>query len=180
MGLWNVWQPEDGESEARVVAAHDAEEAAEKWASAYDGEGDYTIVRGSEATVLVRALGVGDAPVQVFFVEGESVPRYSASLVEVTAPPGESWAKGESGALEEQLSACEHVERALRHRHAGVLSVAPLGGVTVRAQNYHEGDGKPASFVFSTRKAVDALLQLLRGGSNPWHALMEHGEQSAE
>ncbi len=82
-----VWQPEAGETleSARRVRAADEEEAAEDWAESYDSDGDYTIVGGSDATVLVREESDASALPHRFIVSGESVPEYMAR--EAPLPP---------------------------------------------------------------------------------------------
>lgn len=79
--VFRVWQPECGETEedAREVEACDSETAAEDYAEWSDSNGDYTIVRGSEATLHVRRTDDEAAEVEVFVVTGESVPHYSAT-----------------------------------------------------------------------------------------------------
>jgi hypothetical protein len=76
-----VWRPENGETEedAREVEALDAETAAEDFAEWDDSQGDYTIVRGSDATLHVRPRDGGD--VERFQVSGEAVPQYSARVL---------------------------------------------------------------------------------------------------
>ena len=61
---------------AAPIYARDAEAAAEKWADQHDCEGDYTIIRGSPATVHVRDA---EGAVTRWIVSGESVPEYTAS-----------------------------------------------------------------------------------------------------
>lgn len=74
-----VWRPENRETEedAREVFAADEEEAAEDWAEHDDADSvEYAIVKGDDATVLVRKKDGG--PVRKFVVTGEAVPHYSA------------------------------------------------------------------------------------------------------
>lgn len=76
---WEVHVPDyHGEDDWSAVFAHDAEEAAERYAEKYDSEGDYTVVGGSSLTVYVRAADDPDAKVIKYEVSGEAVPRYSA------------------------------------------------------------------------------------------------------
>lgn len=81
--LWDVWQVDDWYSEERgdvnPTRAEDAQEAVEKWADYEDAQGDYTIVSGSPATVMVARVGSADA--QRYIVCGESVPEYTARMV---------------------------------------------------------------------------------------------------
>lgn len=78
-GEWEVWESGESRECARVVRADTAEGAAETWAEADDRNGDYTIVGGSP--VFVCAAKPGDDTVHTFFVEGQSVPRYTVSHV---------------------------------------------------------------------------------------------------
>ena len=57
------------------IFARDPESAAEKWADQHDCEGDYTIIRGTEAVVSVRDE---QGNVTRWIVSGESVPEYTA------------------------------------------------------------------------------------------------------
>lgn len=77
---FDCWRPEYGEDEtdARTIYADHAMAAARVWAERSDSRGDYEIVRGSEATVHVRAP---DGALFVFVVSGETVPEYHARLV---------------------------------------------------------------------------------------------------
>ena len=80
-----VWRPEldETEEDAREVFAVDAEQAAEDFAEWDDADGDYTIVRGGDATLHVRAKDKPGAA-EVFVVSGETVPQYTARAKEAT------------------------------------------------------------------------------------------------
>lgn len=85
--MWECWSEDYGETRersAQKVRASDAEEAAEKYAEQSDEGGDYTIIKGSPVDVCVVPLGApaGTKPSR-FHVEGESVPEYTASAVDV-------------------------------------------------------------------------------------------------
>ena len=75
---WTVWEPDSGETEddARTVLAPSAEQAAADFGEWQDRQGDYTIIRGTSATVLVRSADGG--AVLAFEVNGESLPHYTA------------------------------------------------------------------------------------------------------
>lgn len=82
--VWLVWRPEDGEVEAdaREIEAHDAEQAAEDFAEWDDtNSAEYAIVKGQDATVLVREKCSVFGPTRRFQVRGEAVPSYSAKEV---------------------------------------------------------------------------------------------------
>lgn len=81
---WLVWEPDADErpEDGHVVVAIDAEDAAEDFAEWSDIDGDYTIISGHVPTLHVRLADDPAAPVEVFVVSGESVPRYSARKVE--------------------------------------------------------------------------------------------------
>jgi hypothetical protein len=88
MTKYLVWRPEYGQEpeDGTVVDAYDANAAACKWAERYDAEGaDYLIVRGSDATVKVRAVNK-PADEWEMIVSGESVPSYRAR-VRIPLPP---------------------------------------------------------------------------------------------
>lgn len=88
MTKYLVWRPEYGQEpeDGTVVDAYDANAAACKWAELYDAEGaDYLIVRGSDATVKVRAVNK-PADEWEMIVSGESVPSYRAR-VRIPLPP---------------------------------------------------------------------------------------------
>ena len=77
-----IWRPESGQDseDGTVVEAYDANAAACKWAERYDSDGaDYLIVRGVDATVMVRAV---NKPAEQYemIVSGESVPSYRARV----------------------------------------------------------------------------------------------------
>jgi hypothetical protein len=83
--IFLVWCPDQGgtEADAEKIRAWDTAEAAEKWAEWSDrNSADYTIVRGSDATVFVKTLGVdfrgGDGEIAKLAVSGEAVPSYTA------------------------------------------------------------------------------------------------------
>lgn len=68
MAVFKVWWPDNGhtQDDARKVDACDHESAAMSWAHWYDGwYGDYAIVSGEEAEVMVLADG-DETPVAVF------------------------------------------------------------------------------------------------------------------
>ena len=83
---WHVWQPDQGSTreDARTVYAYSRDTAVERWAERDDAESaDYCIIRGTEATVLIaRADGPEKDVVATYTVSGESVPEYTARLVE--------------------------------------------------------------------------------------------------
>lgn len=64
---------------AKTIYAHQPDDAAEKYADESDCEGDYTIIRGSPATILVRD---SQGNVTHWEVSGESVPSYTAHAIE--------------------------------------------------------------------------------------------------
>lgn len=83
MRRYVVWCPDHCESEddARAIEAHDAEDAAEKWAEKDDCESaEYAIVGGDAVEVRVR--DVESAAMSAFEVSGESIPSYHAKEVE--------------------------------------------------------------------------------------------------
>ena len=64
--------------ESVIVYAHDAREAAEKWAERDDSDSaEYSIVRGNAATVRVRPEADKGEGI-LLIVSGESVPSYHA------------------------------------------------------------------------------------------------------
>ena len=67
----------DDWGDAHRARGGDAAAAVERWADEHDSSGDYTIVSGSPATVIVRPLG-SPAEGEVMIVHGESVPSYRA------------------------------------------------------------------------------------------------------
>jgi len=76
---WLVWEPGCREEvDAIEVIAADAEQAAADYAEWSDGQGDYDILDGNEATVHVRRAAVADGTIHRFTVTGESVPVYHA------------------------------------------------------------------------------------------------------
>jgi len=81
---WMVWEPQQGEEreDAGIYHAADAESAAEKWADETDNCGDYTILQGEAARVLVAKESDGPLvdPVEIE-VTGESVAQYMAKTV---------------------------------------------------------------------------------------------------
>ena len=78
MSKFLLYWPEGGEGPEDAVTrtALDAEDAATEWAEAHDARGDYDIVRGYSATVMVAAEGTDDW--RPFRVHGESVAVYRA------------------------------------------------------------------------------------------------------
>ena len=84
--IWVVWSPENDESVddgSMKVRARDAESAAELWAEREDRESaEYSIVGGkSTPTVCVVLASEPSAEPTRWFVEGESVPSYSATQI---------------------------------------------------------------------------------------------------
>lgn len=82
MTKYLVWRPENGQEpeDGTVLDSHDANSAVCKWAERYDADGaDYLIVRGVEATVIVRAVNK-PAKQYEMIVSGESVPSYRARV----------------------------------------------------------------------------------------------------
>lgn len=78
--LWHAWEPDQAEREdALTIRACDAQAAAREYGERHDAQGDYSIVQGSEAMVLVARQGSASA--EAFMVTGESVPKYSACPV---------------------------------------------------------------------------------------------------
>ena len=78
MSKFKVWCPADGETadDARIIEAHDAQDAAAEWGNRDDYESaDYTIIKGCDKQVTVACE---DHPPRSFVVRGESVARYSA------------------------------------------------------------------------------------------------------
>ncbi|MCZ6868075.1 MAG: hypothetical protein O7G84_01065 [Gammaproteobacteria bacterium] len=80
--VWYEGHGDDPEVDHDVVHSHDAESAAEKWAEESDGQGDYTIVQGSDETVKVRPRDGGAW--ETWTVSGETVAQYSATKVKAT------------------------------------------------------------------------------------------------
>ena len=76
-----IWREDESEDDARSVIAWDARSAVEDWAS-YDDchSADYSIVKGDDATVLVRRDTPG-AEVMRYVVSGETVAQYTARFV---------------------------------------------------------------------------------------------------
>jgi hypothetical protein len=81
MTKYLVWRPEyeQAPEDGIVVDASDANAAACKWAEGYDSDGADLIVRGSDATVCVRAVNKPDKTWEMI-VSGESVPSYRARI----------------------------------------------------------------------------------------------------
>lgn len=73
--LFSVRFSSEGEEEWVSVHAFDPEHAAEEFVSMYDRDGDYGVLRGEEAEVLVKDDG---GEITTWIVTGESVPQYSA------------------------------------------------------------------------------------------------------
>jgi hypothetical protein len=67
------------EEELQTVSGTDEEEALEHWAERFDGEGDHTIVRGSERLVRIREKGKQEW--KEYTVSGELVAQYSVREV---------------------------------------------------------------------------------------------------
>jgi len=83
-GEWfKIWCPDFGqiEEDAKVVCATEATAAVTDWAELSDRQSaDYTIVRGSDVKVYVRRQTFSQV-VDVYLVQGETVPRYSANRI---------------------------------------------------------------------------------------------------
>lgn len=79
MPLWAVWCPDydQAQSDAKHVAGKTAAHAAERWAEKDDAGGDYDIIGGCPAVVMVAPTNE-EGPVLQFRVSGESVPTYRA------------------------------------------------------------------------------------------------------
>lgn len=76
---WLIWCPETGDEEdAKPVRAHDAESAAVEFAERWDARSDYVILGGSETVFHVKGRG----EVYRFAVAGESVPQYTARMIQ--------------------------------------------------------------------------------------------------
>ncbi len=71
-------QPPDWQESGIEPTGMDAEDAAELWAYQYDGQGDYSIVGGSDAHIRVRLSDDTDAPWEEFIVAGYTTREYSA------------------------------------------------------------------------------------------------------
>ena len=90
MNTYKVWDPEDGDEDlARKVDARSSAKAVERWAEWRDAySAEYEIVRGGEpvtvhcrldAPLSPREMLLDNArPLEVFEVDGESVPVYRA------------------------------------------------------------------------------------------------------
>lgn len=82
---WLVRDPyyegDEFDSLGRKYYAHDAEEAARKWAERTDPDRSYALVRGNEITVYVKKYDDPDDLQQAFEVSGEMVAEYSARAV---------------------------------------------------------------------------------------------------
>ena len=76
---WEVCEPEYDPDEWVNVFASDAKEAVEKWAEEEDCSGDYRIVGGQPAVVIVRGP---DGSETKFRVSGEMVPEYYAETID--------------------------------------------------------------------------------------------------
>lgn len=79
MTIFRVWWPDRGQDQddGQTVKAHDAEDAANKWADWYDyHSNDYAIVGGEAAEVL--ALEDGSADPVAITVYGEMTRSYRA------------------------------------------------------------------------------------------------------
>jgi len=77
--LWELNEPEYDEDHWEQIYAIDEETAAEEWADKTDAEGDYSIVDGSPAIVLIRKYG--ETETKKFEVTGETVPEYRANEI---------------------------------------------------------------------------------------------------
>ena len=79
MGTFKVWCHDErgqDESEARVITAYSADEAAREWAMRDDSSSaEYHIASGWDLHVTVRDEQGAD---QIFIVSGEAVPHYYA------------------------------------------------------------------------------------------------------
>ena len=79
---WRVWNPDFGQEaeDGPTIYARDAESAAAEGAERMDMDGDYAIIRGTEAVLHVRPYeDDDDSRTTVFNIEAESVPQYRAT-----------------------------------------------------------------------------------------------------
>ena len=79
---WRVWNPDHGHGaeDGPTIYARDAESAAAEGAERMDMDGDYDIVRATEAVLHVRPYeDDDDSRTTVFNIEAESVPQYRAT-----------------------------------------------------------------------------------------------------
>lgn len=82
MAEYRVWRVGDSEFDDRMfdTYAEDSANAAEQWAAWSDNDNaDHAILGGEHVTVMVRRGG--DSPKR-YTVTGESVPRYTARLIQ--------------------------------------------------------------------------------------------------
>jgi len=77
MRTYRVWAPDRDQDidDCRKVKALDHEDAAKAWAERDDSHGDYAIVSGNPATVIV-AEDVDGSEEFKYEVYGEAVPSY--------------------------------------------------------------------------------------------------------
>jgi hypothetical protein len=88
MTKYLVWRPESGQEpeDGVVIDAYDANSAACRWAERYDADSaEYLIVRGTDATVRVRAVN-NPADAWEMIVSGESAPSYRARVRTALTP----------------------------------------------------------------------------------------------
>jgi len=81
---WTVWIPDqENEDDNRLIYAHDAEEAATKYAELYDQE-DHGMLGGETIEVHVKGTEVPKEGEQTwrFEVTGEAIPEYTAHELE--------------------------------------------------------------------------------------------------
>ena len=81
MNTYRVWCPDyghEGPEDGMLLGyAYDARDAAQTWAMRHDRDsGEFTIVRGTAANVMVQAP---DGTVTTWTVYGETAPVYSAT-----------------------------------------------------------------------------------------------------
>lgn len=79
-----VWRPDQGQEEEdghKIRCRDDEYTAAELWADWSDwNSADYSIVKGNDATVLVRRIDKPGCKIFKFNVTGESVRQYYAAI----------------------------------------------------------------------------------------------------
>lgn len=89
--VWKARMDYHDEIDWTEVRAKDAEEAAEKYAEDYDcNSGDYPILSGRSRGDVIVLVRQDDSQIQRFSIEAESVPTYSATLLEAREQPVEA------------------------------------------------------------------------------------------
>ncbi len=128
---WLCWLPDDSSREdASPVHAHDAEAAAEKYVDSCDPDCDYSCVSGNPQAVHVVPDEFGTQKIQVFIVQGESVPQY----------------RGEEVKLHPERQTLRMVTRRLLESpdpRLWELDLEDLEGESVGAFRYPRSDGHP-------------------------------------